>query len=167
MAFAAKHQPSPILATRIPATAGPTTRAPLNIEEFSAMAFIRSSLPTMSIRKDCRPGISKAFTTPSRPARMKMCHTWTCPLNVSQARIPARIMEAVRETSCPLKKSWKFRWRRARRVLAHFGGVAVFAPLFLGVVEFGVLVTLLELFHILGMTAREDGERSWGKLRNH
>jgi hypothetical protein len=51
--------------------------------------------------------------------------------------------------------------------VAHFGGVAAFASLLFTVVEFGVLVTLLELFHIFGMTAREDGERSWGKLRNH
>ena len=83
MELAAKHQPSPIFATRIPAMAGPMTRAPLNIEEFSAMAFIRSSLPTMSTRKDWRPGMSKAFTTPSRAASTKMCQTWTRPVSVS------------------------------------------------------------------------------------
>ena len=33
-----------MLATSMPAIAGPMMRAPLNIEEFSAMAFIRSSL---------------------------------------------------------------------------------------------------------------------------
>ncbi len=55
--------------------AGPMMRAPLNMEEFSAMAFIRSSLPTMSTRKDCRAGISNAFTTPSNAASTKMCQT--------------------------------------------------------------------------------------------
>jgi hypothetical protein len=43
--------------------AEPTTREPLNIEEFRAMAFVRSSLPAMSTRKACRQG---AIT--SRPA---------------------------------------------------------------------------------------------------
>ena len=57
--------------------AGPMMRAPLNMDEFSAMAFIRSSLPTMSTRKACRAGMSKAFTTPSKAASTKMCHTCT------------------------------------------------------------------------------------------
>ena len=41
--------------------------------------------------------------------------------------------------------------------MAHFGGVAVFAPFFLAVMEFGSRVTLLELFHIFAITARDDG----------
>ena len=52
----------------MPATAGPTTRAALNIEEFRAMALTRSSLPTISTMKDWRVGMSKALTTPSREA---------------------------------------------------------------------------------------------------
>ena len=50
-AFSRKHQPSPMLATRMPAIAGPTMRAPLTREEFRAIAFIRSSFPTMSTTK--------------------------------------------------------------------------------------------------------------------
>src|SRR5579884_2855178 len=41
--LAKKHQPSPMAATTIPATAGPMTRAPLNMDELSAMAFTRSA----------------------------------------------------------------------------------------------------------------------------
>src|SRR5437763_3728933 len=41
--LAKKHQPSPISATTRPASAGPITRAPLNMEEFRAMALTRSS----------------------------------------------------------------------------------------------------------------------------
>src|ERR1035438_197377 len=37
-------------ATRMPATAGPITREALNIEEFRAMALIRSSRPTISTK---------------------------------------------------------------------------------------------------------------------
>ena len=44
--FRKKHHPSPNAATRTPAIAGPTIRAALNIDEFSAIAFIRSSRPT-------------------------------------------------------------------------------------------------------------------------
>ena len=51
-------------------------RAPLNIDEFSAIAFIRSSLPTMSTMNACRAGMSNAFTTPSNAASTKMCQTW-------------------------------------------------------------------------------------------
>ena len=70
-------------------------RAPLNIDEFSAMAFIRSSLPTISTRNDCRAGISKAFTTPRSEASTKMCHTCTTPVRVSVAKIAARIIDEI------------------------------------------------------------------------
>ena len=39
-------------------------RAPLNIDELSAMAFIRSSRSTICTRNACRTGMSKALTTP-------------------------------------------------------------------------------------------------------
>ena len=68
----------------------------------------------------------------------------------------------MRDISCPLKKSWKLRWRKARSVVAHRG--AVFTSVASVVAEFCSSVTLsffhsLELFHIFGMTAREDGVR--------
>ena len=37
----AKHQPSPIIAIKLPPMAGPTTRLPFTIVELSAMAFDR------------------------------------------------------------------------------------------------------------------------------
>ena len=75
--------------------AGPIIRAALNIDEFNAIAFIRCSFPTISTIKDCRPGISKAFTTPSDAARTKISQTLTTPNSVSAARMSARIMDAV------------------------------------------------------------------------
>jgi len=62
--------------------------------------------------------------------------------------------------SCPLKKSWKLRWRRARRVVAHFGGDGVFALLLSAAADFRARVTLLELFHIFELTARDDRKPS-------
>ena len=88
--------------------AGPTMRAPLNIEEFSAMAFIRSSLPTMSTRNACRAGMSNALTTPCRADKPKMCHTCTLPVRVSAARTRASSMAAVwvaMTTRCRLCRS--------------------------------------------------------------
>jgi hypothetical protein len=41
--------------------------------------------------------------------------------------------------------------------VAHFGGDAVFAPLLSAAADFRDRVTLLELFHIFGMTASDDG----------
>ena len=78
-----------MLATRIPAMAGPTTRDALNIEEFRAMAFIRSLRPTISTMKDWRAGISNAFTTPSSAASTKMCQIRTAPLSTNAASTKA------------------------------------------------------------------------------
>ena len=95
------------MATRIPATAGPTMRAPLNMEEFSAIAFIRSSLPTMSTRNACRAGMSNAFTTPSSVASTRMCHTCTFPVSVNAARRNASTMEAVWVPITIRCRSWR------------------------------------------------------------
>src|SRR5208337_5131725 len=66
----------------------------------------------------------------------------------------------MREISCPLKKSWKLRWRKARRVVAHFGSGAAFASVSSAVADFCCPVTLLQLFHISGMTATGGGMRN-------
>ncbi len=68
-ALTRKHQPSPMAATRIPATEGPTTRAALNMEELRPMALCRSFLSTSSTTKDWRTGTSTALIRPSREAR--------------------------------------------------------------------------------------------------
>ena len=81
----------------MPAIAGPTMRAPLNIDEFSAMAFIRSSRPTISTMNACRAGISNALTTPSNAARTKISD-WTamaeCPRTSTRATI-AKVWVAI------------------------------------------------------------------------
>src|ERR1022692_1161093 len=94
-------------ATRMPATAGPITREALNIEEFRAMALIRSSRPTISTKNDCRAGISKAFTTPSSADRTKICQTCTPPVSVRTAKMNASSMA---EIWVPITT----RWRRKR-----------------------------------------------------
>jgi hypothetical protein len=90
----AKAMPSPIQATTRPATAGPTLRAALKIEELSAIAFSKSSRPTISTVNDWRAGASKALATPSRKASTNTCQTCTRPVSVSRARIAASTIAA-------------------------------------------------------------------------
>src|ERR1035441_5091719 len=104
-----KHHPSPMPATSRPAMAGPTTRDALNMEELSAMAFIRSRLPTISTMKDWRAGISKEFAVPSRAERTKMCQMRTDPESVSAASTKASNMEAV----CVAMTMWRRLYRSA------------------------------------------------------
>jgi hypothetical protein len=54
----------PHCAMRTPASAGPTMRAPLNMPELSAMALVRSALPTISTMNDWRVGMSTVLATP-------------------------------------------------------------------------------------------------------
>ncbi len=99
--FKKKHQPSPIHAIAKPAIAGPTTRAPLKMEELSAMALGKSSFPTICTKKACRMGTSNAFTIPTRNAMKIITQAprspiWRItPVNVSAARIKARSIAAV------------------------------------------------------------------------
>ncbi len=65
MPFARNAAFTPIVAIMRPPIAGPTSRALLNMPEFSATAFIRSSLPTISTTNACRVGCSNAFARPS------------------------------------------------------------------------------------------------------
>ncbi len=76
----------------IPPTAGPAATAALNIVEFRAIAFVKSSRPTISITKDCRAGTSKAFTTPSENARTMICQGATTRVKVSADRMKASAM---------------------------------------------------------------------------
>ena len=61
--------PSPIAATITPPIAGPTVRVKLNIIALKAIAWRRSSRPTMSTVKDCRVGTSIAVMMPSAKAQ--------------------------------------------------------------------------------------------------
>ena len=63
-----KQSGTPSRAIRTPASDGPTTAAPFHIEEFSAIAFIRSSRPTISIANACRVGMSTTWIAPQTSA---------------------------------------------------------------------------------------------------
>src|SRR3989304_2195619 len=54
--FNRKQTPPPSFPITTPATAGPSTRVTLKADELSAIAFIRSSLPTISTKNDWRGG---------------------------------------------------------------------------------------------------------------
>ena len=58
-------QPVPVPMIIKPAMAGPTIRARLNVDEFSATALARCSRPTISPTKLCRTGGSNAVNTPN------------------------------------------------------------------------------------------------------
>ena len=90
--FRRKQYPMPTAAITIPATAGPTMRALLKIPELSPMAFIRSFLPTISMMKDWRAGISKATIRPRMPASVAMCHTSTVPVRTRMASMKGGII---------------------------------------------------------------------------
>src|SRR5438445_686545 len=61
---------TPTRAMSTPASDGPTTAAPLKTDELSAIAFIRSCLPTISTMNACRAGTSKRLTVPVARAAM-------------------------------------------------------------------------------------------------
>src|ERR1035441_5911647 len=67
-ALAAKHHPVPMVAMRIPPTAGPTARAALTSVEFRLTALRSWSGPTISSTNDCWAGLLKQLTIPSNVA---------------------------------------------------------------------------------------------------
>ena len=73
--FRRKHNPSPMAATITPPIAGPTVRVKLNIIALKAIAWRKSSRPTMSTVKDCRVGTSIAVMMPSASASTMMIGT--------------------------------------------------------------------------------------------
>jgi hypothetical protein len=52
-------------------------RAPVNIDELSAIAFTRSPRPTKSAMNACRAGMSSALTIPTSAPIANTCHTCT------------------------------------------------------------------------------------------
>ena len=88
-ALTRKQTPSPTVAMRIPAIAGPIARATLTSTELRLTALRRCSAPTSSIMNDWRAGFSKALLRPSIAARIPICHTSTSPVTVSTPRISA------------------------------------------------------------------------------
>jgi len=102
----------------MPATAGPTTRAPLNTAEFKAMALMRSFLPTICTTKDCRAGRSRVLAIPYTVASTATCQYWMWPAQSSAARAKAWSMRALwvrrrsrrlctRSASAPARKERK------------------------------------------------------------
>src|SRR2546430_11276441 len=81
--------PTPATPINTPATAGPTIRAALNMDELSAIAFMRSSLPTSSTMNAWRAGMSNALTTPKNTASTMTCHVVTLPVHTSTASASA------------------------------------------------------------------------------
>ena len=77
------------MAIRIPATAGPITRAVLTSTEFRLTALRRCSGPTISSMNDWRAGFSNALFRPSSAANTAISQTWTTPATVSTPRISA------------------------------------------------------------------------------
>jgi hypothetical protein len=98
-----KHQAVPTVTNSIPPSAGPMTRAPLNIIELRAMALGRSSRPTISTTNDWRAGPSKALTRPRSAASITISHTCTIPANVSTARMKASTMAEACVTTIRLR----------------------------------------------------------------
>ena len=90
--FRRKHSPSPMAATITPPSAGPTVRVKLNSIALKAIAWRRSSRPTMSTVKDCRVGTSIAVMMPSASANMMMIGTLMKPVNIITVRIAAWTM---------------------------------------------------------------------------
>jgi hypothetical protein len=72
-ALIVKHHAGPNSAYVIPAIAGPTAVAVLNIVEFKAIAFVRSSLFTSSSIKDCLAGASNELAIPRKNASTIIC----------------------------------------------------------------------------------------------
>ena len=67
-ALTRKQTPTPTVAMRMPATAGPTARAAFTSTEFSVTALRRSRWPTISRTNAWRAGFSKALFSPSSSA---------------------------------------------------------------------------------------------------
>src|SRR5690606_41513555 len=78
-ALSTKTQPVPTSAIRMPATAGPASRALWNESEFSATAFGGYSTETSSETKAWRAGASIADAKPSAKAKAQKCHSAATP----------------------------------------------------------------------------------------
>ena len=103
-ALMANATPEPNAPIVRPATAGPTTRAALNIAELRATALPMSPRPTISTTKLWRTGMSIALAVPRSSARTMIIQTSTTPVSVSTARIAARTII----TACTTKIVWRF-----------------------------------------------------------
>ena len=105
MELARKQMGTPTTPMITPATDGPITAAPLKTDELSAMAFIRSCLPTMSTRNDWRAGTSKRLIVPVAAAATSTSQYWACPLALSAKSAKDGIVNA----DCVISRIRRFR----------------------------------------------------------
>src|SRR5690348_10220533 len=94
MELSRKQNGTPTAAMRIPAIEGPITADALKTEEFSAIAFIRSCLPTISTWNDWRVGTSRALMVPVASAASKTIQYWAWPVWVSAKRMNGGMTKA-------------------------------------------------------------------------
>ena len=113
-ALSTKQGATPTLPTTSPASIGPKIRVMLKLEELSAMAFMRSSFPTISTMNACRMGTSKAAEVPWTRARAMTQWTVTWPVSVSSAR--ARASASMKDWS---RISARRRWTRSASTPPH------------------------------------------------
>ena len=98
--FTAKQPATPITPISTPPIAGPITRAPLNIAEFMATARPTSSSETISLKNDCRTGMSTALTAPRSTAMRMRRGSVMKPVATRAACTTAR---AIRLTCVPIR----------------------------------------------------------------
>src|SRR5215472_18053518 len=94
-ALSRKQSGTPTTAIRTPAIEGPMTAAEFQIEELSAIAFIRSSRPTISIANACRVGTSTTGIMPQTNAQASTIAYVAVWVNVAANRTSAGTMNAV------------------------------------------------------------------------
>jgi hypothetical protein len=92
-----------------PAIDGPITAEALKTEELSAIAFIRSCLPTISTWKACRVGTSRALIVPVVSAATITIQYSACPVALSAKRASGGTTKAV----CERSNTFRFRKRSA------------------------------------------------------
>ena len=88
-----------------PAIDGPITAAPLKTDEFSAIAFIRSWRPTISMRNDCRAGTSNRLIVPVAAAAIKTIQycAWPVADNANRAK------DGTMNADCVASRTVRFR----------------------------------------------------------
>ncbi len=78
--MARKQIGTPTAAITSPAIAGPITADALKTEELSAIAFMRSCRPTISMTNDWRAGTSNTLMAPVPNAATMTIQYWACPV---------------------------------------------------------------------------------------
>ena len=86
-----------------------------------AIAWRKSSRPTMSTVKDWRAGVSTAVMMPSTSASTMMVLISILPVSVSTVRIAACIMQSARVTMKTERRSWRSAIMPAKGVMKKIG----------------------------------------------